>query len=259
MIRHDIGEMTMATKATPTTTFGKTTLNKTTSNRNSAAPASKNQMGNRATVANRNITGGRSANANNTSILDKAEKALSSAKNSIKETFNGDDRPNDTKLQKFFLDCLKDIYWAEKNLLKALQKMKKAATTTQLQTAFQDHWAQTQTHVQRLEQVFETLGTTAKAKKCEAMNGIIKEGEDIIDETEAGTATRDVGLILAAQKAEHYEIATYGGLAQLAKTLGNEQAAKLLGQTLAEEKQTDEKLTMIAEQNINYSAKNEGK
>ena len=233
----------MPTKATTAKTASKTTT------------ASKT-AGNRATVQNRNTTG---KNANtNTSTLDKIEKAVGNAKNSVKSLF-GNDNNNDTKLEAFFLDCLKDIYWAEKNLLKALQKMKKSATTTQLQTAFQDHWAQTQTHCERLEQCFEILGTPAKAKKCEAMNGIIKEGEDIISETEAGTATRDVGLILAAQKAEHYEIATYGGLCQLAKTLGNDQVAKLLSQTLAEEKTTDEKLTTIAEKNVNYSAKNEGK
>jgi ferritin-like metal-binding protein YciE len=237
----------MATKATPAARSTSTSARTT---------------GNRATVQNRNTTGKRSASNTNTSALGKLEKVVSNAKNTLKSTYNdltGNERPNDTKLQAFFLDCLKDIYWAEKALLKAIPKMKKAATTTQLKTAFQDHLGQTQTHVARLEEVFKILGVTPRAKKCEAMDGIIKEGEDIIGETEAGTATRDVGLILAAQKVEHYEIATYGGLAQLAKTLGNEKAAKLLGQTLAEEKQTDEKLTLIAEKNVNYSAKREGK
>ncbi len=229
----------MATKATPATTKTTTATTRTSTGR-AAAP-------------NRNTTGKNSANNNST-----LDKAVSAVKNTYNE-LTGNDRPDDTRLQKFFLDCLKDIYWAEKNLLKALLKMKKAATSSKLQTAFQDHWGQTQTHVVRLEQVFELLGTPARAKKCEAMNGIIKEGEDIIGETEEGTATRDVGLIMAAQKSEHYEIATYGGLVQLAKTLGNEKVSKILAQTLAEEKQTDEKLTMIAENDINYSAKNEGK
>jgi ferritin-like metal-binding protein YciE len=111
--------------------------------------------------------------------------------------------------------------------------------------------------VARLEKAFEILGEKATAKKCEAMAGIIKEGEDIISETEEGTATRDVGLILAAQKVEHYEISTYGGLARLAKTLGKDDVAELLEQTLQEEKDTDQKLTAVAEKNINYEAAGE--
>ena len=108
--------------------------------------------------------------------------------------------------------------------------------------------------MERLEQVFEIFGAKAQAKKCDAMAGIIEEGKGIVEETEKGTATRDVGLILAAQKVEHYEIATYGGLAQLATTLGLEDVADLLRQTLEEEKETDVKLTEIAESNVNYEA-----
>jgi len=164
---------------------------------------------------------------------------------------------DDSMLKSFFEDELKDIYWAEKNITKALPKMKKAATSEALQTAFEEHLQQTQTHVERLEQVFETLGKKAQAKKCDAMAGIIEEGNGIVEETEKGTATRDVGLILAAQKVEHYEIATYGGLAQLATTLGLDEVADLLKQTLEEEKQTDEKLTEIAESEVNYEAATE--
>ncbi|MGN6476149.1 MAG: DUF892 family protein, partial [Flavipsychrobacter sp.] len=116
----------------------------------------------------------------------------------------------DSMLEKFFQDELKDIYWAEKHLVKTLPKMKKAATSAELQAAFEEHLNVTKEHVARLEQVFEMLGKKAQAKKCDAMAGITEEGEGIIEETEAGTATRDVGLILAAQKVEHYEIATYG-------------------------------------------------
>ena len=160
-------------------------------------------------------------------------------------------------LQDFFIDELKDIYWAEKHLVKTLPKMKKAATSTELQDAFVEHLEVTKTHVSRLEQAFEALGKKAQAKKCDAMEGITTEGQGIIDETEAGTSTRDVGLILAAQKVEHYEISTYGGLAQLASTLGLDDVATLLNQTLAEEKEADSKLTDIAENNINYEAAEE--
>jgi ferritin-like metal-binding protein YciE len=164
---------------------------------------------------------------------------------------------DDSMLKSFFEDELKDIYWAEKNIVKTLPKLKKAATSQKLQQAFEDHLQQTQTHVERLEQVFETLGKKAQAKKCDAMAGIIEEGNGIVQETEKGTATRDVGLILAAQKVEHYEIATYGGLAQLATTLGLDDVAEILQQTLAEEKETDELLTEIAESDVNYEAATE--
>ena len=164
---------------------------------------------------------------------------------------------NDTMLRKFFIDEIKDIYWAEKHLLKVLPKMAKAATSPELAKAFKDHRDMTEVQAGRLEQVFEILGEKPRAKICEAMEGITKEGADIIEETEKGTATRDVGLILAAQKVEHYEISTYGGLAQLARTLGETKVAKLLETTLAEEKETDVALTEIAENSVNYEASEE--
>ncbi|HTF18655.1 MAG TPA: ferritin-like domain-containing protein [Chryseolinea sp.] len=160
-------------------------------------------------------------------------------------------------LHDFFVDELKDIYWAEKHLTKALPKMAKAATSEELRQAFENHLTQTEEHVSRLEQVFEMLGMKPQAKKCDAMEGLVEEGKSIIEDTEQGTATRDVGLILAAQKVEHYEIATYGGLAQLAKTLGLMDIKEILGQTLAEEKEADELLTEIAENNINTEAAGE--
>ena len=163
----------------------------------------------------------------------------------------------DSMLLEFFCDELKDIYWAEKHLVKALPKMSKAATSPELAAAFIDHLAQTETHVARLEQCFELLGKKAQAKKCDAMDGITKEGEGIIEETEKGTATRDVGLVLAGQKVEHYEISTYGGLAQLARTLAKDDVADLLEMTLEEEKKADLLLTEIAEGSINYDASNE--
>ncbi len=163
----------------------------------------------------------------------------------------------DSMLEEFFLGEIKDIYWAEKHLVKTLPKMKKAATAAELQQAFADHLEATKTHVTRLEQVFELLGKKAQAKKCDAMEGLTKEGDGIIEETEAGTATRDVGLILAAQKVEHYEIATYGGLAQLARTLGRDDIAEILHTTLEEEKEADTLLTEVAENNINHEASEE--
>lgn len=165
---------------------------------------------------------------------------------------------NESKLlNKFFVDGLKDIYWAEKNLLKALTKLGKKATSEQLKNAFNQHRTQTEEQVTRLEQVFEAIGSKAVAKKCEAMDGLIREANDIIEETEDNTMTRDAALIMAAQKVEHYEIATYGGLVQLAKTLGKNDVASILAQTLQEEKQTDELLTQVAESTINIEAAQE--
>jgi ferritin-like metal-binding protein YciE len=163
-----------------------------------------------------------------------------------------------SQLDKYFTDSLKDIYWAEKALTKALPKMQKAATTEELKNAIEEHLAQTEEHITRLEQVFEIMGKKAQAKKCDAMEGIIKEGTSIVEETEDGSMTRDVGIIMAAQKVEHYEIATYGALVQLAKTMGMDDAADILHQTLEEEKQTDAGLTEIAENNINWEAELEG-
>jgi len=161
-------------------------------------------------------------------------------------------------LQEFFVDELKDIYWAEKHLVKSLPKMQQAANSDELADAFEDHLAATEEHVSRLEQAFEMLQEKAQAKKCEAMDGLVREGEEISEETEDGTATRDVALIMAAQKIEHYEIATYGGLVQLAKTLGRDDISDLLAETLNEEKEADEKLTEIAESSANQMASEEG-
>jgi ferritin-like metal-binding protein YciE len=163
-----------------------------------------------------------------------------------------------SQLEKYFSDSLKDIYWAEKALTKALPKMQKAATTGELKSAIDEHLAQTEEHVTRLEQVFGLIGEKAQAKKCDAMEGLLKEGDSIVEDTEDGSMTRDVGIIMSAQKVEHYEIATYGGLVQLATVLGQDEAASILEQTLEEEKQTDRGLSEIAENNINWKAEKEG-
>lgn len=159
-----------------------------------------------------------------------------------------------SKLKEFFVEELQDIYWAEKKLVKKLPEMKEAATTIRLKESFNDHFKETKKHVERLEQIFELIGEPAKEKKCKAISGIVDEGEDIIDDTDKGSAQRDVGLIFAAQKVEHYEIATYGGLATLSRTLGYTEVSDLLEKTLLEEKQADEMLTYIAENGINYAA-----
>jgi ferritin-like metal-binding protein YciE len=161
---------------------------------------------------------------------------------------------DDSNLREFFVDQLKDIYWAEKKLVKTLPKLEEAATTEQLKNAFRNHLEQTREHVRRVESVFDMINEEADSTKCPAMAGIVDEGSDIIDETEENTAQRDVGLIFAGQKAEHYEIATYGGLITLAKVLGYNDVASILHQTLEEEKEADELLTQIAENNVNYRA-----
>lgn len=186
-----------------------------------------------------------------------ATKTTNTRKKTAKKPAASEAAQNDSKLKEFFIDSLKDIYWAEKHLTKALPKMQKAATSEELKGAFEEHLEVTRTHIERLENVFEQIGEKAVAKKCEAMEGITKEGDSIIEETEEGTATRDVGLIMAAQKVEHYEISTYGGLAQLATTLGLDEVAALLQETLQEEKDADVKLTEVAENNINYEAAGE--
>ena len=167
------------------------------------------------------------------------------------------DDVQESALNELFIDELKDIYWAEKHLAKALPKMAKAATSDELRTAIQDHLAETENQITRLEGVFESIGEKAAAKKCDAMEGLLKEGDSIIADTEKGSLTRDAGIISAAQKIEHYEIASYGTLKTLAATLGYSEAAEILDATLQEEKNADSKLTSIAEAGINQSASSE--
>jgi ferritin-like metal-binding protein YciE len=155
-------------------------------------------------------------------------------------------------LEDIFEDLLKDIYWAEKHLTKALPKMSKAAFNQELKDAFDSHLEQTQLQVGRIEQCFEILEKKAVAKKCPAMEGLIKEGEQVIEDNDEGHA-RDAGLIAAAQKVEHYEISAYGTLRTMATVLGKAQCAELLEETKDEEAETDEKLTVLSEK-INQMA-----
>ncbi len=163
----------------------------------------------------------------------------------------------DSMLTEFFNDQLKEIYWAEKYLVKTLPGMQKAASSGELAMAFEEHLEETKQHVIRLEKIFEIMGNKPDAKMCEGMEGLIKEGKSIIDATESGTATRDVGLIFAAQQIEHFEIATYGNLQQLALTLEFSEIAHLLDATLSEEKEADKNLTDIAKSQVNYDAMEE--
>lgn len=163
-----------------------------------------------------------------------------------------------TYLQKFFSDQLKDMYYAEQEVLKALPELKSAATTEELEDAIEEHALQTRRHIKRLEKIFHMIGLRPEGKRCEAMDGIIKECKTIIRDTEENTMTRDAALIIATQKIEHYEIASYGGLVALALTMGLGRAADILDKTLAEEMDTDQMLTDIAENYINVEAEHEG-
>ena len=157
-------------------------------------------------------------------------------------------------LQDLFLDSLADIYYAENQLVKALPKMAEAATDEGLREAFTAHLAETEGHVQKVEQIFELFGESPKSKKCPAIVGIIKEASEMMSENKK-SPTLNAALIFAGQKAEHYEIASYGGLREWAKQLDNEEASELLNEILEEEKAADNKLTTLAEDHCNEMAK----
>ncbi|WP_374442938.1 ferritin-like domain-containing protein [Epilithonimonas sp.] len=196
---------------------------------------------------------------NNKSSANKSgeDNNISPSNTNQQTASSSESKMEDSPLHKFFIDALKDILFAENAIVDALEKMQEAATTEELKDAFEDHQLQTKKHISRLEKVFKLLNKQPEKKECKAIVGIIKEGEDIIKSTEEGSMTRDVGLIIAAQKVEHYEIATYGGLVQLAITMGHEKAADLLEKTLLEEEDTDMLLTEIAETSININAEQE--
>ena len=159
----------------------------------------------------------------------------------------------DKTLDDLFLDTLKDIYYAEKQIVKTLPKMAKAATAPELKAGFEKHLEESEIHVERLEQVFELIGKPARGKTCDAILGIIEEGKSIMDDFK-GTSALDAGLVSAAQAVEHYEIARYGTLKTWAQQLGFSDAANLFDATLKEEIATDKKLTQVAESNVNRIA-----
>lgn len=196
-------------------------------------------------------------NLSKIALLDLYKSKQLTMKQQSKTTSTVDKEKDKSALLKLFTDEVKDIYWAEKHLVKALPKMAKGATSEELTAAIEKHIGETENHIQRLEEVFGVLGIKPQAKKCDAMAGLIEEGQGILEDTEDGTMTRDAGIISAAQKVEHYEIATYGTLRVLAMTLGLNDAAKLLEATLEEEKTTDVGLTVIAEGFVNEAAAQE--
>jgi ferritin-like metal-binding protein YciE len=159
----------------------------------------------------------------------------------------------DKDLNDLFLDTLKDIYFAEKQILRVLPKMAKAANSDKLRAAFEKHYGETEGQVERLEQVFEMIEKPARGKTCEAIQGILDEGKEIMDEYK-GSDALDAGMLAAAQAVEHYEISRYGTLKQWAQQLGMKDAVRLLDQTLQEEKKTDETLTSLAEASVNVAA-----
>jgi len=197
-----------------------------------------------------------SQKGSSTSTNDKSERksdsALSTESNKDKKNTSKNEKSHG--LEEFFLNALYDIYYAEQEIKEALEKVKVQATTEMLQDAIEDHELVTKKHILRLEKVFRLLGEEPKKKKCEAIVGILKEVNEMVKQTDEETMTRDVAIILGAQKVEHYEIATYGGLVQLALTLGYDRIADLLETTLEEEEQTDANLTDIAEQHVNFEA-----
>ena len=156
-------------------------------------------------------------------------------------------------LNELFLDTLKDIYYAEKQIYKSLPKMARAAQSDQLRSAFEKHHGETEGHIERLEQVFDLLGKPARGKKCDAIEGILDEGKEVMEEYEE-TSALDAGLLAAAQAVEHYEISRYGTLKAWAGKLGMKEAVRLLNETLAEEKKTDDTLTKIAVSAVNAEA-----
>lgn len=166
---------------------------------------------------------------------------------------NASGRVEESKLKELFIDQLKDIYWAEKALTKAIPKLIKKASSPELVEALENHLEETEGQVQKLEEVFELFNEKPIAKKCVAMEGLIKETEEVIKDTDEG-AMRDAGIIAAAQKVEHYEIATYGTLRTFANVLGSDDAVELLEEILDQEKGADERLTEVAEATINLEA-----
>jgi len=166
-------------------------------------------------------------------------------------------KDDETLLKELFIEELRDIYWAEKHLTKVMPRLLKAATSPQLAHAFEQHLMQTMEQITRVELAFEMLELHPRASKCEAMEGLAKECQQMLQDMPKGSSALDAGLIICAQKIEHYEIASYGSLVQLAKTMGRNDLANMLHLNLVEEKETDELLTELAVSGINLDAVHE--
>jgi ferritin-like metal-binding protein YciE len=198
------------------------------------------------------VTKENTAQSNKDKAMSKQRSRGTTSRRSKSETSEeGNEMSND--LHELFLDELADIYNAEQQLTKALPKLAKTAKNEQLREGFQQHLEETENHISRLDQVFESLGESMKRKKCKGMEGLIEEGEEVISE-QKNSAALDAGLIISAQKVEHYEIAAYGSLCSWAEQMGHNDAHELLRETLEEEKATNEKLTEIAETIANTQA-----
>jgi ferritin-like metal-binding protein YciE len=183
---------------------------------------------------------------------------MASLGNQIANFFSGNDNDTREGLQNLFVNELKGIYYAEKQAVDALGEQADAATTDEVRNAFLHHQEETRNHVIRLESVFQSVGADADEKTCAAIDGLVDDAQQVVSDTEDGSLTRDAGLIIAGQKIEHHEIAAYGSAVTLANVLGYTDAARLLQQTLDEEKNTDKKLTQLAESFINQRAASEG-
>ena len=182
---------------------------------------------------------------------------MASLGNQIANFFNGDDNDTREGLHSLFVNELKGIYYAEKQAVDALGEQADAATTDEVRNAFLHHQEETRNQVVRLEQVFQRVGVDADEKPCAAIDGLVEDAQQVVADTDSGSLTRDAGLIIAGQKIEHHEIAAYGSVVTLAKVLGYTDAAQLLHQTLEEEKNTDQKLTQLAESFVNQRAASE--
>lgn len=186
----------------------------------------------------------------NSATASKTKKSNAQSEEEMREM-------EDSAFHQFFVEQLQDIYYAEKALVKNLPKMAKKATSDQLREAIENHLEETEGQVEKLERVFESIGEKAKAKKCEAMQGLLEEATEVMKDTENGSMVRDVAIIAAAQKVEHYEIASYGTLRTLASVMGHTEAEEILSEILEEEKNADETLTGIAEGFVNERASQE--
>lgn len=241
-----------------------------TAAKKSAKPAtgntatSKNNQAQTAATKPTNMTSQENSTASKTAGLE-GSSAQQFAKNAGANSQNSNTQKGgkektektETPFEKLFQDILKDTLWAEKHIVESLPAMIEAATTESLKEAFEDHLHVTKKQVKRLEKVFSLLGKPAETVKCPVMEALVKEGKRCIEETPEGSMTRDAGLIISAQKIEHYEIAAYGSLVQVALTLGHDDAAELLEITLAEEEDTDYQLSEIAETEVNPMADND--
>lgn len=193
----------------------------------------------------------------NNTKTDNAKTAAAAADLKTKDAKSGSPKKNVSygeDFHDFFVDQIKDIYWAEKHLKKGLDKMRRSATSPKLAAAFEKHYGQGDKQIAVLEEIFALLGEKPEAKRCEAMAGLLEEADGMVSDTKRNSFVRDAGLILAAQKVEHYEIATYGTLCALAEYLPEKKIKKLIERTLAEEKKTDQLLTKLAEEFVNECA-----